>query len=253
MAQAYFALATNLGRIKLAASGAGGPPLTIDELAIGDGNGAETNPTAATTALVREVWRTEVESVITDPDRPDAILVTAIIPTNAGGWWMREFGIFDAVGDLVAVAKPVAQYKPTALEGQLEDIRYEFQIVVGEAANVTLLVDPSILLASRDWVMTRRVPFAQILPPPFVAVISNTITAPPGAPTHGDIYCVPTGATGAWAGRAHELAQWNVNASVIGVAATGRHFERTADGWRRIYLPLRPMPTRADLLFYGTM
>src|SRR5262245_25746828 len=146
MAQPYFAIVTNIGQAKLAASMAGGPAVTITHLAIGDGGGADTNPTAADTELVNEVWNTGVDSVEVDPENPSAVIVTAIIPINAGGWWMREFGIFDAAGDMLAVARPVSQYKPTALEGQLEDIRYEFQIIVGETANVTLLVDPSILL-----------------------------------------------------------------------------------------------------------
>lgn len=212
MAQAYFSLVTTAGRNKLAASAAGGPAVSITHFAIGDGNGADTNPTAASTALVREVWRTPVESVVVDPDNPSAVLVTAIIPTTAGGWWMREFGVFDNAGTMIAVARPVSQYKPTALEGQLEDIRYEFQIIVGETANVTLLVDPSVLLASRDWVMTRKIPMAQMMRTPWLPVVSMTVTAPPVAPAIGDTYLVPAGATGVWAANIGKLAEWTGSA-----------------------------------------
>ncbi len=209
MAQNYFSIVTNIGRNKLALSAAGGAAVTITHFAIGDGNGAEVNPTAASTALVREVWRTPVESVVIDPLNPSAVLVTSIIPTAAGGWWMREFGIFDVDGDMVAVAKPVSQYKPTALEGQLEDIRYEFQIIIGETANVTMLVDPSVLLASRDFVEKRKVPVAQLSLTPWVPVKSMTVTAPPANPTAWDTYIIPAGATGAWAGNTQKLAEWN--------------------------------------------
>lgn len=212
MAQAYFSLVTNTGKIKIAQSAAGGDPVVITHFAIGDGNGAETNPTAAATALVREVWRTPVESVITDPDNPSAILVTAIIPTNAGGWWMREFGIFDQAGSMIAVAKPVSQYKPTALEGQLEDIRYEFQLIIGENANVTLLVDPSLLFATRAWVENRKVPMGQLLRLPWLPVISMTLSSAPGNPTLGDSYLIPSNATGAWAANIGALAEWNGSA-----------------------------------------
>ncbi|QGA56149.1 phage tail protein [Brucella sp. 2280] len=208
MAQNYFSIVTNIGRNKLALSAAGGAAVTITHFAIGDGNGAEVNPTSASTALVREVWRTPVESVVIDPLNPSAVLVTSIIPTNAGGWWMREFGIFDVDGDMVAVAKPVSQYKPTALEGQLEDIRYEFQIIIGETANVTMLVDPSVLLASRDFVEKRKVLMAQLSLTPWVPVVSMTITAPPSNPAAWDTYCIPAGATGAWAGRSQDIAEW---------------------------------------------
>ncbi|NNV22640.1 DUF2793 domain-containing protein [Ochrobactrum pseudogrignonense] len=209
MAQNYFSIVTNIGRNKLALSAAGGAAVTITHFAIGDGNGAEVNPTAASTSLVREVWRTPVESVVIDPLNPSAVLVTSIIPTASGGWWMREFGIFDVDGDMVAVAKPVSQYKPTALEGQLEDIRYEFQLIIGETANVTMLVDPSVLLASRDFVEKRKVPVAQLSLTPWVPVKSMTITAPPANPAAWDTYVIPNGATGAWAGHAQKLAEWN--------------------------------------------
>ncbi|WP_225341604.1 MULTISPECIES: phage tail-collar fiber domain-containing protein [Agrobacterium tumefaciens complex] len=209
MAQAYFSLVTNTGKIKLAQSAAGGGPVAITHFAIGDGNGAETNPTAASTALVREVWRTAIESVVTDPDNPSAILVTAIIPTNTGGWWMREFGIFDQAGAMIAVAKPVSQYKPTALEGQLEDIRYEFQIIIGENAEVTLLVDPSLLFATRAWVENRRISMGQFMRLPWMPVLSMTLSSPPGNPALGDTYRVPSNATGIWAANIGKLAEWN--------------------------------------------
>lgn len=209
MAQNYFSTVTHIGRNKLVLSAAGGAAVTITHFAIGDGNGAEVNPTAASTALVREVWRTPVESVVIDPLNPSAVLVTSIIPTNAGGWWMREFGIFDVDGDMVAVAKPVSQYKPTALEGQLEDIRYEFQIIIGETANVTMLVDPSVLLASREYVETRKIPVAQLSLTPWVPVKSVSLTAPPANPAAWDAYIIPNGASGAWAGNAQKMAQWN--------------------------------------------
>lgn len=236
MAQLYFSLLTTAGRIKLAASAAGGPAVTITHFAIGDGNGAETNPTAASTALVREVWRTAVESVQPDPLNPAAVLVTAIIPTAQGGWWMREFGIFDNAGTMIAVAKPVSQYKPTAAEGQLEDIRYEFQIVIGETANVTLLVDPSILLASREWVETRKTPINRLLQVPWLPLKSMSVTVPPAGPAAGDVYLVPAGATGAWAGQNGRLAEWTGQAWALFTAPDGhgvslpdgRIFERVA-------------------------
>ncbi len=78
MAQNYFSIVTNIGRNKLALSAAGGAAVTITHFAIGDGNGAEVNPTAASTSLVREVWRTPVESVMIDPLNPSAVLVTSI-------------------------------------------------------------------------------------------------------------------------------------------------------------------------------
>lgn len=209
MAQSYFSLVTTAGKIKLAQSAAGGSPVVITHFAVGDGNGAETNPTAASAALVHEVWRTPVESVTTDPDNPAAILVTAIIPTNAGGWWMREFGIFANDGTMVAVARPVSQYKPTALEGQLEDIRYEFQIIIGENANVTLLVDPSLVFATRAWIENRKVPMGQLMRLPWFPILSMTLSSAPGNPAIGDTYLIPSNASGVWATNIGKIGEWN--------------------------------------------
>lgn len=210
MAQSYFSLVTNTGKIKLAESAAGGDAVTITHFAIGDGGGAETNPTASAEALVNEVWRTPVESVETDPDNPSAVLVKAIIPVNEGGWWMREFGIFDVEGDMIAVAKPVSQYKPTALEGQLEDILYEFQIIIGENADVTLLVDPSVLLASRAWVAARKIPMGQFMRPGYRSV-EGFVNDPPANPTQGLTWIVGTAPTGVFVDHENELAEWAGN------------------------------------------
>ncbi|MBB4954409.1 hypothetical protein H4S14_004174 [Agrobacterium vitis] len=257
MAQAYFSLVTHAGRIKLAQSAAGGDPVTITHFAVGDGNGADTNPTANSTALVREVWRTQVESVATDPDNPSAILVTAIIPTNAGGWWMREFGIFDKSGTMIAVARPVSQYKPTALEGQLEDIRYEFQIIIGEAANVTLLVDPSLIFATRDWVQTRKIPMAQMNRLPWLPVVSMTLTAPPANVVQGEAYLVPSNASGLWAGKGGMIAEW-VGTAWFYSTPTDGHGVSLPDGrvFMRIagqYVELLASEIRAGLVELATV
>jgi|GEM_PF-1699344 len=151
MAQDFFSIMTTVGLSKLAIAIATESELQFTEFAIGDGNGLSPDPSPNDTELVHEVWRTGIEGVIIDPDNPSAVLVSAIIPREAGGWYMREYGLFDVDGDMVAVVKPVPQFKPTAAQGQLEDIRYEFQIIVGETANINLLVSPSVLFATREW------------------------------------------------------------------------------------------------------
>ena len=157
MAQDFFSIITTVGLSKLAIAIATESELQFTEFAIGDGNGLSPDPSPNDTELVNEVWRTGIEGVIIDPDNPSAVLVSAIIPREAGGWYMREYGLFDVDGDMVAVVKPVPQFKPTAAQGQLEDIRYEFQIIVGETANINLLVSPSVLFATREWTINRFV------------------------------------------------------------------------------------------------
>lgn len=212
MAQNYFTLITQKGKNKLALAAAGGDPINIRFMAIGDGGGAEVNPSATANALVREVWRTQVESVVVDETNLSAVIIRAVIPTMVGGWWIREIGIFDVASDMIAVVKPAAEYKPIASEGQLEDILYEFQLIVGEDAKVTMMVDPSLTWATRDYVNTRRMPIGQLTAVPWLPVISMTIQAPPPLAKIGDIYLIPATPKGDWAGKAGKLAEWTGSA-----------------------------------------
>jgi len=205
----YFTLLTDKGRFKIAAAAADRTAVKITHLAIGDGGGQETSPLPSQTALVNEVWRAPVEAVEIDPKNPAAVLVAAIIPHDAGGWWMREFGIFDVDNDLLAVVRPVPMYKATDADGQLEDIYYQFQLVIGEQAQVVVVVDPSILWASRDFVNTRRIPMWQMMNTPWLAVRAIDVQTPPASSAPGDTYLVPEGAKDGWAGKTGQLAEWN--------------------------------------------
>lgn len=207
----YFTLLTDKGRFKIAAAAADNGEVKITHLAIGDGGGQETNPVPSQTELLNEVWRTPVEAVETDPKNLAAVLVSAIIPHDTGGWWMREFGIFDVDNDLLAVVKPVPAYKAVGADGQLEDIYYQFQLVIGEQAQVVVIVDPSVLWATRDYVNTRRIGAWQLANTPWLPVIAMDVQTPPASPRLGDTYLVPTGAKGDWKDKAGQLAQWLAN------------------------------------------
>ncbi|MBI0169881.1 MULTISPECIES: phage tail protein [Bartonella] len=206
--QRYFTLLTDKGKYKIAAAAANKGQVVFTSFAIGDGNGVETNPLPSDTGLMNEVWRGQLDSVVTDPKNPAAIIINAIIPHNVGGFWMREFGLFDFDGDMLAVVKPAPYYKATSAEGQLEDVYYEFQLVIGEQAQVVVLVDPSILWATREYVETRRIPAWQLMNTPWLPVKALDITTPPSSNNQGDTYVIPTGAKGDWKDKGGQIAEW---------------------------------------------
>ncbi|UXN07502.1 phage tail protein [Bartonella sp. HY761] len=207
--QRYFTLLTDKGKFKIAKATADKGEVKFSHFAIGDGGGQEVNPLPSQTGLVHEVWRTQLDSVEIDPKNPAAVIINAIIPHNVGGWWMREFGLFDVDGDMLAVVKPAPYYKATSAEGQLEDVFYEFQLVLGEQAQVVVLVDPTILWATRDYVETRRISTTQFMNTPWLPVKSISLTTPPNSNNQGDTYVVPSNANSAWLGQTGQLAEWN--------------------------------------------
>ena len=206
--QRYFTLLTDKGKFKIAKAAADKGEVKFSHFAIGDGGGQEVNPTPNQTALVHEVWRAQLDSVEIDPKNPAAVIINAIIPHNVGGFWMREFGLFDVDGDMLAVVKPAPYYKATSAEGQLEDVFYEFQLVIGEQAQVVVLVDPSILWATREYVETRRISAGQMMNKPWLPVISLTQKKPPAKPALGDLYVVPADGTGEWSDKGGQIAEW---------------------------------------------
>jgi len=204
--QQYFSLITDIGRFKIAQAAANKQQLKITHFAIGDGNGKTIDPVPGQKQLVHEVWRSQIEAVQVDPKNPAAVLVGAVIPRDVGGWWMREFGLFDADGDMIAVVKPAPSYKATVAEGQNEDIAYEFQLIIGENAQIVAVIDPSILYATRDYVNKRSIPPSQLSSLPWLPVISMETAVPPANADSGDVWLIPANAGGDWAGKSGQLA-----------------------------------------------
>lgn len=150
---AFFTLLTTTGKAKVAAALLpGGTPLTITEMALGDGGGAAVTPEENRAALIGEVNRGAVNALQPDPSNPNWITVERIIAPDVGGWTIREVGLFDAAGDLVAYGNFADSYKPQLAEGSGKELIIRVQIEVANAAAVTLLIDPSVVLATRAYV-----------------------------------------------------------------------------------------------------
>ena len=148
----FLTLVTSVGLAKLANAIALGNAVELTEMAVGDGNGNPTTPAIGDTELVREVYRATINSLSVDPDNDNYLIAELVIPTTTGGWTVREVGVFDSDGDLFAIANFPETYKPELEEGSGRDLIIRIIIQVSNASAVTLVVDPAVVLASREWV-----------------------------------------------------------------------------------------------------
>lgn len=152
MATKYFALLTNIGAAKLANATALGAQVEITQMAVGDGNGALPTPNPAQTALVHELRRAQLNMLTVDPVNTNQIIAEQVIPEDAGGWWIREIGLFDKDGDMIAVANCAETYKPQLQEGSGRVQVIRVILIVSSTEAVTLKIDPSVVLATRKYV-----------------------------------------------------------------------------------------------------
>ncbi|WP_240947014.1 phage tail-collar fiber domain-containing protein [Leeia aquatica] len=156
MANEFFTLLTTTGKARLAAAQASSTPLQITHMAVGDGdNGSYYNPVESQTALKHETWRGALNNLSVDQSNPNWIVAELVIPDTVGGFYIREVGLFDSTGNLIAVGKFPESYKPTLASGSNKQLYVRMILEVSNAASVTLLVDPSVVLATRSTVDQR--------------------------------------------------------------------------------------------------
>ena len=152
MATKYFALLTNIGAAKLANATALGAQVEITQMAVGDGNGALPTPNPAQAALTNEQRRAQLNMLTIDPVNTNQIIAEQVIPEDVGGWWIREIGLFDKDGDMIAVANCAETYKPKLQEGSGRVQVIRVILIVSSTEAVTLKIDPSVVLATRKYV-----------------------------------------------------------------------------------------------------
>ncbi|ELT3493455.1 phage tail protein [Citrobacter freundii] len=152
MATKYFALLTNIGAAKLANATALGVKVEITQMAVGDGNGALPTPNPAQTALTHELRRAQLNMLTIDPVNTNQIIAEQVIPEDVGGWWIREIGLFDKDGDMIAIANCAETYKPQLQEGSGRVQVIRVILIVSSTEAVTLKIDPSVVLATRQYV-----------------------------------------------------------------------------------------------------
>lgn len=147
----YFAILTDRGEAKLANAQALGTQVQYSHMAVGDGNGNLPVPDRLQPALVREQYRAGLNELKPDPLNASQIIAELVIPENVGGWWIREMGLYDADGDLVAVANCPPSYKPLLAEGSGRTQVLRMVLIVSSTAAVQLKIDPTVVLATRAY------------------------------------------------------------------------------------------------------
>ncbi|MCS1261777.1 phage tail protein [Escherichia coli] len=152
MSTKFYTLLTDIGAAKLASAAALGVPLKITHMAVGDGSGVLPTPDAKQTALVNEKRRAALNMLYIDPQNSSQIIAEQVIPENEGGWWIREVGLFDESGALIAVGNCPESYKPQLAEGSGRTQTVRMVLITSSTDNITLKIDPAIVLATRKYV-----------------------------------------------------------------------------------------------------
>ncbi|EMF7617547.1 TPA: phage tail protein [Providencia stuartii] len=148
----YFALLTTYGEKVLAEATALGTKIELTYMAVGDGRGTLPAPDTKQTKLVNEKRRAAINTLFIDSVNTNQVIAEQVIPENEGGWWIREIGLFDKSGLLVAVANCPETYKPLLAEGSGRTQTIRMILIVSHTEAVTLKVDPAIVLATCGYV-----------------------------------------------------------------------------------------------------
>ncbi|MEH6031863.1 phage tail protein [Escherichia coli] len=152
MSTKFYTLLTDIGAAKLASAAALGVPLKITHMAVGDGGGVLPTPDAKQTALVNEKRWAALNMLYIDPQNSSQIIAEQVIPENEGGWWIREVGLFDESGALIAVGNCPESYKPQLAEGSGRTQTVRMVLITSSTDNITLKIDPAVVLATRKYV-----------------------------------------------------------------------------------------------------
>ncbi|WP_178114936.1 MULTISPECIES: phage tail protein [unclassified Pseudomonas] len=145
----YSAILTDLGTAQLANAAATGTPLNWTHMAVGDGNGVTPIPSQLQTALIHENLRLPLNRLTARVDRP-VIVAELVLPSNVGGWWVREVGLYDSAGRLMAVANYPATFKPTQAQGTGRTQGIRMQLLVSSTADITLINDPTLVMPTLE-------------------------------------------------------------------------------------------------------
>lgn len=156
MAESYFTTLTNTGKAMFANSPVLGKSVSFSTLAVGDGNGSYANLDLAAmlqrTSLINEVWRGSINHISIHETNSNWLVVEAFIPSDVGDFDIREVGVFDPDGNLIAMGKYPLTYKPKIIQGASKDLYVKMILEVSDTAAVELKVDPTVVLATRQHV-----------------------------------------------------------------------------------------------------
>ncbi len=226
MSTKFYTLLTDIGAAKLASAAALGVPLKITHMAVGDGGGTLPTPDAKQTALVNEKRRAALNMLYIDPQNSSQIIAEQVIPENEGGWWIREVGLFDESGALIAVGNCPESYKPQLAEGSGRTQTVRMVLITSSTDNITLKIDPAVVLATRKYVddkaLELKVYVDDLMAKHLAAPDPHSQYAPKESPTFTGTPKAPTPAAGNNTTRiaTTEFVQAAITALINGAPAT---------------------------------
>ncbi|WP_345754909.1 phage tail protein [Citrobacter braakii] len=183
MSTKFKTIITTAGAAKLAAATMpGGKKVNLTAMAVGDGSGVLPEPNVGQVKLINEVWRHALNKISQDNKNKNYIVAELVIPPEVGGFWMRELGLYDDAGTLIAVANMAESYKPELAEGSGRAQTCRMVIIVSSIASVELSIDATTVMATQDYVddklaeheQSRRHPDATLKEKGFVQLSSAT-------------------------------------------------------------------------------
>src|SRR5471030_553239 len=148
----FKSVVTKLGQARIAAAIQSGKDINITHMAVGDGGGKPTQPDATQTKLIKETYRTKLNSLKLDAKNANWIIAEAISAASVGGFWMREMGLYADDGALIAVCNMAETYKPTLAEGSGRTQTLRMVITVTDTSAVSLTMDETLINATEEYV-----------------------------------------------------------------------------------------------------
>ncbi|WP_334354651.1 phage tail protein [Enterobacter hormaechei] len=182
----YKTVITKAGAEKLAAATVpNGKKVNFTAMAVGDGGGTLPVPDPNQTKLVKEVWRHSLNKISQDKKNKNYVVAELLIPPETGGFWMRELGLYDDTGTLIAVGNMAESYKPALAEGSGRAQTVRMVIMVSDIESVELTIDTSTVMATQAYVddklaeheKSRRHPDATLTDKGFTQLSSATDSA----------------------------------------------------------------------------
>jgi len=149
--ETFGSIITDVGTAQLSNAMALGQVVNITDIAVGDGDlGAYYTPTVAQTSLKNEMYRGTINNRYIHPQNPNVVVFELAIPVATGPFTLREVGVFDSAGNMISVSKIPETYKTTTAQGASTDLLIKYELVTTNTAQLNLLVDPSVVLASHQ-------------------------------------------------------------------------------------------------------
>lgn len=149
MAEQFYTILTKIGKAKIANANALGNKLNLTKFQVGDGSGTYYNPTEDQLILKNKVWEGNINSVTVDKENFNWIVIETVIPSDIGGFMIREAAVLDSDNNIIAIGKYPETYKPVVAEGSAKDLYIKMILEVSNSSSVTLKIDPTVILATK--------------------------------------------------------------------------------------------------------